>query len=132
MTIDSISDLLTRVRNANGVYQDEIALPSSNMLWEVAQILKNEGFIKSCELDTSDKHKGKIKIALKYGTGKRRVISGLKRISKPGRRVYAGVDDLKKYRHTFGITILSTPKGILTNGDAYKQRVGGEVLCIVW
>ncbi len=114
------------------VFQDEVGCPSSKMTWEVAQILKNEGFIKSCTLDSSDKVKPKMKLVLKYGSGRRRVISGLKRISKPGRRVYAGIHELKQYRKTFGVTILSTPNGILTNVEAHKRRVGGEVLCVVW
>jgi len=126
MVVDSLADLLTQIRNANLIYKDSLEIPASKIKWAMTLLLKEEGFIKDCSL-ISDKVTGKnlINVVLKYGSGKRRVISGIRRISKPGCRV-------KQYRKGFGVTLLSTPKGILTDKSAYQQKVGGEVLCVVW
>src|SRR3989338_3654066 len=133
MVVDSLADLLTQIRNANLIYKDSLEIPASKIKWAMSLLLKEEGFIKDCSL-ISDKVTGKnlINVVLKYGSGKRRVISGIRRISKPGCRVYSSLKELKQYRKGFGVTLLSTPKGILTDKSAYQQKVGGEVLCVVW
>ena len=127
---DPIADMLTRIRNALVVKHDEVDIPTSNMKKEIARILLEEGYINGFEV-VGDKGET-IKVALKYGPKGERVISGLKRISKPGLRVYAGSDELPKVLGGLGIAIISTPKGVMTEKEARKMRHGGEVLAYVW
>ena len=135
--IDPIADLLTQIRNKNMVYANELTVPYSDMKWAIVNLLREEGFIEGCQImEPSKKEKTAsfrcISIVLKYARNRRRVISGLRRISKPGRRTYVTVDKLRSYRREFGVTFLSTQKGVLTDKMAYRERVGGEVLCTVW
>lgn len=133
MITDPIADLLTYIRNANVNFQSDIEMPHSKMKWEIVRILKQEGFIENCEVVAEkDSSRQKIHIKMKYAPKRIRVITGLKRISKPGRRIYTAIEDIKKYRTGFGITLLSTQKGILTGRAAFREKVGGEVLCAVW
>lgn len=127
---DPIADMLTRIRNALVAKHDEVEVPTSNMKKEIAKILLNEGYIKAFDL-VGDNGEN-IKITLKYGPKGERVIAGLKRISKPGLRVYAGSEELPKVLGGLGIAIISTPKGVMTDKEARKQRHGGEVLAYVW
>ena len=128
---DTIADMLTRIRNANSMRYEEVKVPSSNMKLEIARILKEEGFIKDYKLDKSDVQ-GVIILNLKYSAKKERVITGLKRISKPGLRVYAKAGEVPKVLNGLGIAILSTSKGIMTDKEARKQNIGGEVLAYIW
>jgi small subunit ribosomal protein S8 len=128
---DPIADLLTRIRNANTVNHDRIEVPGSKMKKAIVEILKNEGFIRDYEwIDNG--HQGVIRIYLKYGPNKAKVISGLRRISKPGLRVYAKKDQVPRVLGGLGIAILSTSKGIMTDKQARKEGLGGEVLCYIW
>ncbi|MFC7394859.1 30S ribosomal protein S8 [Scopulibacillus cellulosilyticus] len=128
---DPIADMLTRIRNANTVRHGQLVLPGSRVKKEIAEILKREGFIKDVEY-IEDNKQGMIRIFLKYGANKERVITGLKRISKPGLRVYAKADEVPRVLGGLGIAIVSTSKGILTDKEARQQQVGGEVLAYVW
>ena len=129
---DPIADMLTRIRNANTAKHDTVDVPASNMKTAIAEILLKEGFIKSYEVVEDGAFKT-IRIALKYGADKNeKIISGLKRISKPGLRVYADVENLPKVFNGLGIAIISTNKGILTDKEARALNVGGEVLAFVW
>ena len=128
---DPIADMLTRVRNANMVKHETVDVPASNMKKEIARILLEEGFIRGYDV-IEDGKQGIIRIQLKYGQAGERVISGLKRISKPGMRVYAAKDEVPKVLNGLGISIISTSKGILTDKQARKEGVGGEVICYVW
>ena len=128
---DPIADMLTRIRNANSARHDTVDVPASNMKKSIAQILLDEGYIKSFQL-IDDGTQGVIRIALKYNAGKEKVISGLKRVSKPGLRVYAGADELPKVLRGLGIAIVSTSKGVMTDKKAREAHVGGEVLAFVW
>ena len=128
---DPIADMLTRIRNALVVKHDAVEVPASNMKKEIAKILLQEGYITSYEV-VEDGVQGKIVITLKYGPNGERVISGLKRISKPGLRIYAGHDELPKVLGGLGIAIISTPKGVMTDKEARKNNHGGEVLAYVW
>ena len=128
---DTIADMLTRIRNANQMRYEEVKVPASNIKKEIAKILKEEGFIKDYKID-SDNTQGTIILTLKYTDKKERVITGLKRISKPGLRIYASAEDLPKVLGGLGIAIISTNKGVLTDKEARKQNVGGEVLAFVW
>ena len=128
---DPIADMLTRIRNANSAKHESVDVPASNMKKAIAQILLEEGYIKNYQLIEDDKQ-GVIKVTLKYGENKSKVISGLKRISKPGLRVYAGKDELPRVLGGLGIAILSTNQGIITDKEARKLQVGGEVLAFVW
>ena len=128
---DPIADMLTRIRNANNAKHDTVDVPASNMKKSIAQILLDEGYIKNFQL-IDDGTQGVIRIALKYNAGKEKVISGLKRVSKPGLRVYAGADELPKVLRGLGIAIVSTSKGIMTDKKAREAHVGGEVLAFVW
>ena len=128
---DPIADMLTRIRNANNAKHDTVDVPASNMKKAIAQILLDEGFIKNFQL-IDDGTQGVIRITLKYGAGKEKVISGLRRVSKPGLRVYAGADELPKVLRGLGIAIVSTSKGIMTDKKARAAHVGGEVLAFVW
>lgn len=127
---DPIADFLTRIRNANMVYQDKVEIPASKTKAGMAQILKDEGFIKDVEY-IEDGKQGILRVYLKYA-GKERVISGLKRISRPGLRVYAKKDELPKVLGGLGIAIVSTSSGLMTDKNARKQGLGGEVLCYIW
>ena len=132
MTNDPIADMLTRIRNANTAKHDTVDVPSSKMKLSIAGILLDEGYIEKYELVDAGAYKN-IRITLKYSGGKsERVITGIKRISKPGLRVYAGKDDIPKVLGGLGIAILSTNKGIVTDKQARKEAVGGEVLAFVW
>ncbi len=128
---DPIGDMLTRIRNANAVYREIVDVPLSKIKLEIAKILKREGFIKGFKVVKED-NIPMIRIFLKYGPNKEKVISGLKRVSKPGLRVYVGKNDLPKVMGGLGIAILSTSVGILTDKEAREKGVGGEVLCYVW
>ena len=132
MTSDPIADMLTRIRNANTAKHDTVDVPASKMKISIAEILKNEGFIKDFELVDAGKFQD-IRITLKYGADKNeKIISGIKRISKPGLRVYANAQDMPKVLGGLGIAIVSTNKGVITDKEARKQNVGGEVLAFVW
>ena len=128
---DPIADMLTRIRNANNAKHDTVDVPASNMKKAIAQILLEEGYIKNFQL-IDDGTQGVIRITLKYGAGKEKVISGLRRVSKPGLRVYAGADELPKVLRGLGIAIVSTSKGVMTDKKARQAHVGGEVLAFVW
>ena len=131
ITTDPIADLLTRIRNALTARHETVAVPNSKMKKAIADILVNEGYVKSAEIVDIDGHSN-ILITLKYGNKYESVISNLKRISKPGLRVYAGYEDLPKVLGGLGIAIISTSKGVMTDKDARKNKVGGEVLAYVW
>ena len=128
---DPIADLLTRIRNANQMRYNEVVVPSSKMKLEIVEILKNEGYIASYKIDKNEVQDNII-VTLKYGKNKERVISGLKRISKPGLRVYAKAEEVPTVLNGLGISIVSTSKGVMTGKDAKKQSLGGEVLAYVW
>ena len=129
---DPIADMLTRIRNANTAKHDTVDVPSSKMKLAIAEILLKEGFIKSFEVIEEGNFKT-IRITLKYGADKnQRIITGIKRISKPGLRVYAGAEDMPKVLGGLGIAIVSTNKGVMTDKEARALNVGGEVLCFVW
>jgi len=128
---DPIADMLTRIRNANLVYHESVDIPASNLKKELARILKQEGFIRDYRV-IDDGKQGIVRIYLKYGANKQRVISGLKRISKPGRRVYARRDEIPRVLGGLGVAVLSTSRGIMTDKEARKLGVGGEVICYVW
>ncbi len=128
---DPIADMLTRIRNANSVYHDKVEIPGSKMKESLAAILKAEGFIKDFEV-IADNKQNTIRVSLKYGSNREKVISGLKRISKPGLRVYAKKDQLPRVLGGLGIAIISTSKGLMTDKNARKDGLGGEVLAYVW
>ncbi len=128
---DPIADMLTRIRNANSAKHDTVSVPASNMKKAIAQILVDEGYIKSFEV-IEDGKQGVIEIALKYGPNKSQVLLGLRRVSKPGLRIYTDCENMPKVMKGLGIAILSTSKGIMTDKDARKANVGGEVLAFIW
>ena len=128
---DPIADLLTRIRNASTAKHPSVDVPASNLKKAIAQILLDEGYIKSFEV-VEDGTQGIIRIQLKYLAGKEKVISGLRRVSKPGLRVYAGADELPRVLKGLGIAIISTSKGVMTDKKARANHVGGEVLAFVW
>jgi small subunit ribosomal protein S8 len=128
---DPIADMITRIRNANTVKHETVDVPASNMKKAIAEILLGEGFIKGYDV-IEDGKQGIIRMQLKYGKNKEKVISGLKKITKPGLRVYAGKDEIPKVLGGLGIAILSTSNGIVTDKQARKLGVGGEVICYVW
>ena len=129
---DPIADMLTRIRNANNAKHDTVDVPASNMKKAIAQILLDEGYIKNFQI-INDGTQGVIRITLKYlQPGKEKVISGLRRVSKPGLRVYAGAEELPRVLHGLGIAIVSTSKGVMTDKKAREAHVGGEVLAFVW
>ena len=127
---DVIADMLTRIRNANSAKHESVDVPASNMKKAIADILVAEGFVKGYEI-VEDGKQGIIRITLKY-KNKQRVIQGLKRVSKPGLRVYSNCEDMPKVMNGLGIAIVSTPKGIMTDKQARRENVGGEVLAFVW
>lgn len=128
---DPIADFLTRVRNANMVMHEKVEIPASKTKQALAEILKTEGFVKDYEF-IEDGKQGVIRIYLKYGSNKEKVITGLKRISKPGLRVYCRKDETPRVLGGLGIAIISTSQGIMTDKDARKTGLGGEVICYVW
>ena len=128
---DSVADMLTRIRNASAAKHDTVTVPASNMKKAIAQILVDEGYIKSFTVEEDGKQ-GIITITLKYGPNKSPVITGLRRVSKPGLRIYTSCEDMPKVMKGLGIAILSTPKGVMTDKEARKANVGGEVLAFVW
>ncbi|MFD1929762.1 30S ribosomal protein S8 [Sporosarcina siberiensis] len=128
---DPIADMLTRIRNANMVRHEKLEVPASNMKKEIAEILKREGFVREVEY-VKDNKQGIIRIFLKYGQNNERVITGLKRISKPGLRVYAKTNEVPKVLNGLGIALVSTSHGVLTDKDARAKQVGGEVVAYVW
>jgi small subunit ribosomal protein S8 len=128
---DSIADMLTRIRNANSAKHDTVDIPASNMKKAIAQILLDEGYIKSFNV-VEDGKQGVIRIALKYGENKSQVIRGLRRVSKPGLRIYTSCEDCPKVMKGLGIAVISTSRGVMTDKAARKANVGGEVLAYVW
>ena len=132
ITTDPIADMLTRIRNANSSKHKTVDIPSSNMKLAIANILLNEGYIKALEEIKSENNQGIIRITLKYDEKGTRVIDGIKRISKPGLRVYAGKEELPKVLNGLGIAIISTSKGLKTDKEAREAGMGGEVLAYVW
>ena len=128
---DTIADMLTRIRNANQMRYQEVSVPASNLKVSLAKILKEEGFIEDYKV-VNDNVQGTIELTLKYGQNKERVITGLKRISKPGLRVYAKAGEVPKVLNGLGIAIISTSKGVMTDKEARKENLGGEVLCYIW
>ena len=128
---DPIADMLTRIRNANSAKHDTVDIPASNMKKAIAEILLEEGYVKNFQI-IDDGTQGIIRVALKYNAGKEKVIQGLRRVSKPGLRVYAGADELPKVLKGLGIAIISTSKGVMTDKKAREAHVGGEVLAFVW
>jgi len=130
--MDTISDLLVRIRNAQMKFKDKLDVPSSKMQLEILKHLKEEGFIASYKLSLTEKRPGVVRVFLKYTPDRKPVIVGMKRVSRPGRRVYRSYRDIPRVREGFGVTILSTPKGVLTEHQAKQKKVGGEILCQVW
>ncbi|MDD6276127.1 MAG: 30S ribosomal protein S8 [Clostridia bacterium] len=130
-TTDAIADMLTRIRNASSAKHDSVKVPASNMKKAIAQILVDEGYIKSFKVEDDGKQ-GMIEIALKYGQNKTSAITGLRRVSKPGLRIYSSCEDMPKVMKGLGIAIVSTSKGVMTDKDARKANIGGEVLAFVW
>lgn len=128
---DPIADMLTRIRNANTAKHETVDIPASNMKKAIAEILNEEGYIKGYQI-IEDSNQGVIRVTLKYSQNKEKVISGIKRVSKPGLRIYAGADELPRVLKGLGIAIVSTSKGIMTDKKARAQHVGGEVLAFVW
>ena len=128
---DVIADMLTRIRNANSAKHETVDVPASNMKKAIADILKEEGYIANYQI-VEDGKQGVIRITLKYGRGKQRVIQGLRRISKPGLRIYSNCEDMPKVMNGLGIAIVSTSKGVMTDKKARELNVGGEVLAFVW
>ena len=128
---DTVADMLTRIRNANSAKHDTVDIPASKLKTAIAQILLDEGYIKGFTV-VDDKKQGVIRITLKYGPNKTQIITGLRRVSKPGLRIYTSCKDAPRVMKGLGIAILSTPKGIMTDKRARKENVGGEVLAFVW
>ena len=128
---DPIADLLTRIRNANSAKHDTVDVPASNMKKAIAEILVEEGYIKNYQI-IDDSKQGIIRIALKYGANKAKTLQGLRRVSKPGLRVYANCEEMPKVMKGLGVAIVSTSKGVMTDKTARRENVGGEVLAFVW
>ena len=128
---DPIADMITRIRNANNTEKDKVDIPASNLKYNIAQVLKDEGFINDCKMLESYPQ-NKIRVYLKYGENGEKVISGLKRISKPGLRVYVNKDEIPRVLGGLGIAVLSTSRGVTTGKQATKEGIGGEVLCYIW
>ena len=128
---DVIADMLTRIRNANAAKHEKVDVPNSNLKKAIAQILVDEGYVKSFEI-VDNGNQGIIRITLKYGPNKQRIIQGIKRVSKPGLRIYARSDEIPQVMRGLGVAIVSTSKGIMTDREARKAKVGGEVLAFIW
>jgi small subunit ribosomal protein S8 len=129
---DPVADMLTRIRNANKALHDRVEMPNSKLKEEIARILKEEGYVRDYHVAESDLPYKLLVIDLKYGRSRERVLTGLKRISKPGRRIYAGKDRLPRVLGGMGTAILSTSRGVITSRTAEKEGIGGEVICFVW
>ena len=133
MLTDPVADMLTRIRNANKALHDRVEMPSSKLKEEIARILKEEGYVRDYRVEPAGELPYKVLvIELKYGRGRERVLTGLKRISKPGRRIYAGKDRLPRVLGGMGTAILSTSRGVITSRTAEAEGIGGEVICFVW
>lgn len=128
---DTIADLLTRIRNASSARHETVDIPASNMKRSIVKILQQEGYIKDFS-EIEDGKQGVLRVALKYGEGKKPVLSGLKRISKPGLRIYSNAEEMPKVMKGLGVAIVSTSKGVMTDRQARKENVGGEVLAFIW
>lgn len=128
---DTIADLLTRIRNANSAKHDSVEIPKSNMKESIVKILVEEGYVKNYTV-IEDGKQGILKVNLKYGEGKTPVIKGLRRVSKPGLRIYSNAEELPKVLKGLGIAVISTSKGVMTDRQARKENVGGEVLAFIW
>jgi len=128
---DPIADMLTRIRNSSMAEHEKVDIPASKLKVRLAELLKEEGFVKNFRL-IEDRKQGILRVYLKYGPGQERVITGLRRVSKPGRRQYVGADKIPSVLGGIGVAILSTPRGVLTDRESRRLRVGGEVLCYVW
>ena len=128
---DVIADMLTRIRNANDAKHESVDVPASNLKKSIAQILLDEGYIKAFQI-VEDGKQGIIRVTLKYAAGKQKVIHGLKRVSKPGLRIYSNCEDMPKVMNGLGIAIVSTSKGVMTDKKAREANVGGEILAFVW
>jgi small subunit ribosomal protein S8 len=131
MVTDPIADMLTRIRNGSMSEQEKVDIPASRLKARLAEILKEEGFIKNFRL-IEDRRQGVLRVYLKYGPGQERVITGLRRVSKPGRRLYVSADNIPSVLGGMGVAILSTPRGVLTDRESRRAKIGGEVLCYVW
>src|SRR5215467_11497269 len=131
MTSDPIADLLTRIRNASRAEHEKVDIPASKLKLRITEVLKEEGFIKNYRL-IEDNKQGVLRVYLKYGTGGEKIISGLVRVSRPGRRVYVGKDKVPHILGGMGVAIVSTSRGVMTDRDTRKQQLGGEVLAYVW
>jgi len=129
---DTIADLLTRIRNASSAKHDTVDIPASNMKKAIVQILLDEGYIKSYQFIEEKNNQGTLRVTLKYVDGKKPAISGLKRVSKPGLRIYTDVENMPRVLKGLGIAILSTSKGVMTDKKARQENVGGEVLAFIW
>ena len=133
MLTDPVADMLTRIRNANKALHDRVEMPSSKLKEEIARILNEEGYVRDYRVEPAGEKPYKVLvIELKYGRGRERVLTGLKRISKPGRRIYAGKDRLPRVLGGMGTAILSTSRGVITSRTAEREGIGGEVICFVW
>jgi small subunit ribosomal protein S8 len=128
---DPVADMLARIRNASMAEHEKVDIPASKMKVRIAELLKEEGFVKNFRV-IEDRRQGILRIYLKYGPGQERVITGLRRVSKPGRRLYVGVEKIPSVLGGMGVAILSTPRGVMTDRESRRQRVGGEVVCYVW
>jgi small subunit ribosomal protein S8 len=131
MKSDPVADMLTRIRNASGAEHEKVDIPASRLKVRLAELLKHEGFIKNYRV-LEDSKQGTLRVYLKYGTANERLISGLVRVSSPGRRVYVSHDRIPRILAGMGVTILSTSRGVMTDREARHQKVGGEVLAYVW
>ena len=131
MRSDPIADLLTRIRNASNAEHEKVDIPSSKLKVRIAELLKDEGFIKNFRV-LEDAKQGTLRVYLKYGNANEKMISGLVRVSTPGRRVYVGHDEIPSILGGMGLVVLTTPRGVVTDREARKQKVGGEVLAYVW
>lgn len=131
MVTDPIGDMLARIRNGGLAEHEKVDVPASRLKVRIAEILREEGFIKNFRL-IEDSRQGVLRLYLKYGPGQERVITGLKRVSKPGRRLYVSADRIPSVLGGMGVAILSTPRGVMTDRESRKVRAGGEVLCYVW
>jgi small subunit ribosomal protein S8 len=132
MLTDPVADMLTRIRNANKALHDRVEMPSSKLKAEIARILKEEGYIRDFHVSKAETGHTTLVIELKYGRGRERVLSGLRRVSKPGRRIYAGKSRRQRVLGGMGIAIMSTSRGVVTSRTAEAEGIGGEVLCYVW
>ncbi len=132
MVTDPIADMLTRIRNANKALHEETRMPTSKVKVEIARLLKEEGYIRDFRVDKNEGEFAQLVVVLKYGRSRERILTDLKRVSKPGRRVYARKDRLPRVLGGMGTAIMSTPQGLVTSRTAEKEGIGGEVICFVW